>query len=165
MQTKTEEKQKQQKNHISENSEKKSSNVFRGGHRRILIMLRSSFPSHQMALQLILLLRLFLFSFKNPYIVILTRFFVVQRYYGMFFAKGPPPFKGFSQWKLEIGQGNLSRGIHNCSSKAQFVVQVHQKALDNSFSNIFSLCQLKNIKTFCNFEITKELFYQKIYFI
>ena len=153
MQTKTKQKH---KNHKSENSEKKSSNVFRGGHRRILIMLRSSFPSHQMALQLILLLRLFLFSFKNPYIVILTRFFVVQRYYGMFFAKGPPPFKGFSQWKLEIGQGNLSRGIHNCSSKAQFVVQVHQKALDNSFSNKFSLFQLESMKTLCHYEIIKK---------
>ena len=41
MQTKTEEKQK----HKTENSKKKSSNVFRGGHRRILIVLRSSFPS------------------------------------------------------------------------------------------------------------------------
>ena len=128
MQTKTEEKQKH-KNHKSENSEKKSSNVFSGCHRRILIVLRSSFPSRQMALQLILLLRLFLFIFKILDIVILTRFFVVQRYYGMFFAKGPPPFKGFSQWKLEIGQDNLIRGIDNCSGKAQFVAQVHQKAL------------------------------------
>ena len=127
MQTKTEEKQKQ-KNHKSDNSEKKSSNVLSGSHRRILIVLRSSFPSRQMALQLILLLRLFLFSFKILNIVILTRFFVVQRYYGMFFAKGPPPFKGFSQWELEIEHRNLLRGIHNCSSKAQFVVQVHQKA-------------------------------------
>jgi hypothetical protein len=63
-----------------------------------------------MALQLILLLRLLLFSFKILDIIILTRFFVVQRYYGMFFAKGPPPFKGLSQWKLEIGQGNLLKG-------------------------------------------------------
>ena len=40
-----------------------------------------------------------------------------------------------------MNQGNLLRGIDNCLGAARSVVQVHWKALDNSFSNNFSLVQ------------------------
>ena len=51
-----------------------------------------------------------------------------------------------------MNQGNLLRGIDNYSGAAQSVVQVHWKALDNSFSDNFSSVQLKSIK-----EITKKV--------
>ena len=51
-----------------------------------------------------------------------------------------------------MNQGILLMGIDNCSGAAQSVVQVHWKALDNSFSNNFSLVQLKSI-----IEITKKV--------
>ena len=43
-------------------------------------------------------------------------------------------------------QGYLLRGIDNCSGAARLVIQVCQQALDNSFSNKFSLFQLKTIR-------------------
>ena len=47
-----------------------------------------------------------------------------------------------------LSQGNLLKGIDNCLDAARSVIQVHLKALDNSFSysNKFSLFQLKSIK-------------------
>ena len=53
-------------------------------------------------------------------------------------------------------QGNLLMGIYNSSGGTPSVVQVCLKALDNSFSNIFSLSQLKSIK-----EFTKEFAHSK----
>ena len=43
-------------------------------------------------------------------------------------------------------QGNLSKGIDNCLGPAWSLVQVRKKVLDKSFSNNFSLVQLKSIK-------------------
>ena len=59
-------------------------------------------------------------------------------------------------------QGNLLWGIYNCLGVAGFVIQVRQMVLENSFSNKFSLLQVKFIK-FANKNF--ELFYQKKYFI
>ena len=57
---------------------------------------------------------------------------------------------------LLVYQGNLLRGIENCLGAAQSVVQVRWKTLDNSFSNIFSLFQLKSMK-----EVTKKVAHGK----
>ena len=43
-------------------------------------------------------------------------------------------------------QGNLSKGIDNCSGPAWSLVQVRKKVLDKKFSSNFSLVQLKRIK-------------------
>ena len=66
---------------------------------------------------------------------------------------------------LRYYQGNLLRGIDNCSGATRTVVQVRLKALDNTFTNNFALFQLKRItrvlKTLCNYDIINKLFYQK----
>ena len=49
---------------------------------------------------------------------------------------------------LANGKGNLLRGIDNCSGAAQSVILVRQKALDNSFSNIFFFISFKSMKEF-----------------
>ena len=50
-------------------------------------------------------------------------------------------------------QGDLLRGIDNCLAAARSVVQDYYKALDNSFSNIIFVLEIKTFGLVLEFEM------------